>query len=514
MWLLTANDLARVDKLCRKYHDIAFVVLCYDLSAGAAAKGDPSLLLDLVRRLDADNRQGIILGPVNDDGDRFEMLRLRGFRIIDEKDIFISSDQAPPLLVEHISHMARAGTAASGRPAETVKKGLVEITIEDKNVGRCRTTLIIDSYPMHHADEIFHCDNRVFTDLLDYTSNLNSHAELNKFDGVLKNFRSVGRKTREMLLDAANVKMAINDLIQKVGSTEKVWFRFKVTRRTAPQIPFEAILRCDEQHDDAEAEFQLALSPVYRVTFASHLGKDLRPPLFTDSGPRRTPVNCLIINAATDGPPEPRPHITFPSLDPIDYAKEEAETVKEIIRRRYGNQPRLIDFADEEAKSDPMELLDRTFKETQWDLVHFIGHSYYKAPTEERREGAYVFLPSPRFPIPVPITQFAGWLTRSSFVYLSSCESAENGFIQALAAKPIPTIVGYRWKVSDYGAKAFAKKFYENLLDPVKPISIEEAFALAQRYLKDPDTSGGELPADWARMPIWAYPMLVMQNVG
>jgi hypothetical protein len=318
-----------------------------------------------------------------------------------------------------------------------------------------------------------------------------------------------------MMLDEREVNNAIRDLISQVGGAENIWFRFRVAYRSMPSIPFEAILRCDGNEDD-EDEFQLILSPVYRVAHGIRAGGDLRPPLFGRGDASKTRFNCLIIDASTDGTPQQLGDVTFPCLDTIYHGREEAESVEEIIKAQRGQRPMgrtdLFKFDDEAIRANPAAALAAKFEEHQWDLVHFIGHSHYETAANGGEKSAHVFLPGPYQPVPVPIQLFGSWLSQTAFVYLSSCQSAESGFIHALAERGIPTIVGYRWKIYDYGAKTFAGEFYKNLFDTTRPACIESAFARTQKTLKDPEQPRNTLADDIGRH-VWAYPMLVMQNV-
>jgi CHAT domain len=75
----------------------------------------------------------------------------------------------------------------------------------------------------------------------------------------------------------------------------------------------------------------------------------------------------------------------------------------------------------------------------------------------------------------------------------------DNG-VRLIAQADVPAIVGYRWVVSDVGAKELACTFYESLFSC---LSIEDALfearsVTASRYGRDDET--------------WASPVLVVQT--
>ena len=319
-----------------------------------------------------------------------------------------------------------------------------------------------------------------------------------------------------MILEDTEIKSAIGKLIIEVG-VENLWIRFRVAHRDMSATPFEAILQCDSEENEAD-EFHLEYSPVYRIADSTLTGDSIRPPLFNGTGRTDRNLKCLVIDASTSGPPKPLGNLTFPYLDEMPNGREEAETVAAMFgdQRQSGliSDVNLVTFDDEEALQNPVEFMKEKFDRATWDIVHFIGHSIFGARENQTDEDACIFLPGRSQPVPVHILMFADWLRDTRFVYLSSCQSAEVGFIHALAEKGIPSIIGYRWKVADHGAKIFASHFYRHLFESNEHRSVEAAFAYTQRVLKTPERHTSDFSAGETDKHIWAYPMLMMQNLG
>jgi hypothetical protein len=235
-------------------------------------------------------------------------------------------------------------------------------------------------------------------------------------------------------------------------------------------------------------------------------------------------INCLIIDASTSGLVDTSIDDELPdSLDEIEhYSSTEIEKVTEIFTgmkdKGVVRKIETVKFDSAEEIEDPVLTLSKKFKSPEWDIIHFSGHSFFKAGKNGSADKGYIFLPGKPAAIPVGIKTVADWFKSANLVYLSSCQSAEPAFINALAERGIPTIIGFRWNVSGIGAAQFAGLFYYNLFHGDRTGDIEPAFVEAQRSLMDPKEY--PLPDDFRRNQIWAEPdkrawaspMLVMQN--
>ncbi len=149
-----------------------------------------------------------------------------------------------------------------------------------------------------------------------------------------------------------------------------------------------------------------------------------------------------------------------------------------------------------------------------YDIIHYAGHGWYKAEspeesslffwTEENRQGDVV---------PMKATELKMLLERSEarLVYLSSCYGTATGsstdlldddflgLADAVAQAGVPTVLGFRWPVSDDGARKLALAFYQSLLNQGSP---EIALWSARCELAAADRND----------PTWLSPILIHQE--
>ena len=211
--------------------------------------------------------------------------------------------------------------------------------------------------------------------------------------------------------------------------------------------------------------------------------------------------------------------VLFLAANPADQTQLQLEAEVEAIKSRI----EASEFGDEieivpHWQASPDDVVQLLNEDDDWTIIHFSGHSIFKPGNKQISDRGYIFLPGERA-IPVKIMTVVEWFRKASLVYMSSCQSAEPAFVNALAEEGgIPTIIGFRWQVSSLGATQFAGLFYLNLFRD-KTGDIESAFVEAQRCLVDPGKY--PLPREIRKNKIWANPevkagaspMLVMQDV-
>jgi CheY-like chemotaxis protein len=153
-------------------------------------------------------------------------------------------------------------------------------------------------------------------------------------------------------------------------------------------------------------------------------------------------------------------------------------------------------------------------KEGKYDIVHYAGHGLYmpKSPeesslyfwTEENRQGEVV---------PMKASELKMLLERSEarLVHLNSCYGTATGgqavlldddflgLADAVVQAGVPSVLGYRWPVSDNGACKMALAFYQSLLNQGSP---EIALWSARCELAALDRND----------PTWLSPILICQE--
>jgi hypothetical protein len=391
------------------------------------------------------------------------------------------------------------------------KQGLIDLTIDRSNTMKCDTWLVKDNRPdALDTGEPFHYDAGLLKDMTRDTKTLLD--EIEKDQTFSRHYRSIGEKARQILTSDRRTTRAIDRLFLEVGGAENVWVRFQMASSSITETPFEAILRCDREDEDDP--YQLELSPVYRViNKASGIGEIRRKPIFSKRFNHHDKLSCLVINASASGEVQPFGDIEFPPLCQMLSGDGETETVRAIFEDLQDSGSVLvvekIEFDSDEKLENPSKYLEDKLQEREWDIVHFCGHSFFD--NELGNDPGYIFLPGDILAKPVSISRFSDWCRKTDLIFMSSCQSAAPGFIHALADKGIPMIVGYRWRVTDAGASFFAEYFYRKLFDEQRLGTIETAFSMTQRRMKDPDVD--DLPGNFQDNRIWASSMLVLQNV-
>lgn len=120
----------------------------------------------------------------------------------------------------------------------------------------------------------------------------------------------------------------------------------------------------------------------------------------------------------------------------------------------------------------------------KYDIIHYAGHGSYEASSPEE-SSLYFWAKENRQGEIVPMTaaELKILLSQSEarLVYLSSCYGTATGAPQtlldddflgladAVAQAGVPSVLGFRWPVSDEGARRLALAFYKSLLEQGSP---------------------------------------------
>jgi CHAT domain-containing protein len=123
-------------------------------------------------------------------------------------------------------------------------------------------------------------------------------------------------------------------------------------------------------------------------------------------------------------------------------------------------------------------------RKRSYDIIHYAGHGWYEPEspekssiyfwTEENRQGDVV---------PMRATELRMLLEHSGarLVYLSCCYGTASsgkvtlldddflGLADAAVQAGVPSVLGFRWPVSDNGARQLALAFYKSLLAQGSP---------------------------------------------
>ncbi len=172
---------------------------------------------------------------------------------------------------------------------------------------------------------------------------------------------------------------------------------------------------------------------------------------------------------------------TSKTLPPIDGADAEAQELSSYLK----GQDRIpVDVKLIATEQATYERVRAELKAQNYDVVHYAGHGSYEADSPEE-SSLYFWAEADKQGgiVPMRATEVRLLLGQSGvrLVYLSSCYGTASGgkvalldddflgLADAVAQAGVPSVVGYRWPVSDDGARRLALAFYKSLLDQGRP---------------------------------------------
>lgn len=197
---------------------------------------------------------------------------------------------------------------------------------------------------------------------------------------------------------------------------------------------------------------------------------------------------------------------------PINCVDSEAQKLYDYLRNQQKFMP--VDVKHIPTEQATYDHVRNELKKSDYDIIHYAGHGHYEpySPEEsslffwsdENKQGKVV---------PMKARELKMLLENSNarLVYLSCCNGTTTGvssdlldddflgLADAVVNAGIPTVLGFRWPVSDTGAVQLARDFYGSLLKQGSPgIALLEARR--------------ELAAINRDDPVWLSPILIHQE--
>ena len=199
------------------------------------------------------------------------------------------------------------------------------------------------------------------------------------------------------------------------------------------------------------------------------------------------------------------------TLPPIDGVDAEVQELCNYLKR----QDRiLVRVRFIPTKQATYERVRAELRKRSYDIIHYAGHGSYR--TESPEESSLYFWAEENKQggiVPMKATELKLLLERSEarLVYMSSCYGTATGaqadlldddflgLADAVAQAGVPSVLGFRWPVSDDGARRLALAFYQSLLEQGEP---EVALWNARCELAALDRND----------PTWLSPILIHQE--
>ncbi len=208
--------------------------------------------------------------------------------------------------------------------------------------------------------------------------------------------------------------------------------------------------------------------PLHRFLWDAIPRREALSPRFLARASRSAPLRVLIIASSTK-----------PPIEGVDC--ETAELFAMLSREPYVSfvRPTLITTAEA-----TLERVSAELGSPDYDIVHYAGHGRYVAASPEDSEILFWIKENCQGEVaPMRATELSHLLMRSSarLVYFSSCWGTASGddaslleddflgLADAVAQAGVPSVLGFRWPVSDSGAQLLAQEFYKSLLDSGSP---------------------------------------------
>ena len=239
------------------------------------------------------------------------------------------------------------------------------------------------------------------------------------------------------------------------------------------KLPVEALKRYEDATN--AAQWYGLESAIVR----QYEGEGPLEPLFWDAASRNRAVDCLLIAA------DPR---TGMDLEPLDQVTNEIDDVAEVLeaQRKLGANIGKIEILklEEQEKGPAQRRFSEMLASHPWKLVHFAGHAVIEPSRDDHPPSGNLVL-SPADEVLLSFSAFARIIPDVQFLFVSSCRSAHQAFLQDVIRQSIPAVLGYRWPVIDSQARELAVDFYRALFTPNGPAykSLGRALAFARKQV-------------------------------
>ena len=226
----------------------------------------------------------------------------------------------------------------------------------------------------------------------------------------------------------------------------------------------------------------------------------LSPTFFNDLWRNRERLKILLIASNTE--------------PPLQHVDDEVLSLKNFLGNclKAKNIPYKIEYIPTERAT--FDLVTDKLKECRYHILHYAGHGSYRELSPEQSYLQFWSEENHRGEVKrLKVTNLNGLLGNSNlrFVYLSSCLGAVTagsaqmldndfpGLIYGIAQAGIPSVLGFRWEISDQGAKKLALSFYKYLFEHGDP-----ALALYNARM--------EIATNNIDDPTWMSPVLIVQE--
>ncbi|HVE72818.1 MAG TPA: CHAT domain-containing protein [Thermoanaerobaculia bacterium] len=210
----------------------------------------------------------------------------------------------------------------------------------------------------------------------------------------------------------------------------------------------------------------------------------------------RQPLRVLLIAANTDG-----------KIPHVDRELAEVRSHLENALKALGIEPLIHDVRGKDATYENCRKL---LQSGRYHIVHYAGHGEYDKHSPESSGIVLTTGARTRSLTAAQLKLLVGG-SDLRLAFFSCCVSAAtaqqvgkgdfHGTLDGVVRGDVPITIGYRWNVSDLGARTFAQTFYKELFASLSP-----GMALLRSRRAAADHAGGR------QKPLWASAVMVCQT--
>ena len=265
---------------------------------------------------------------------------------------------------------------------------------------------------------------------------------------------------QQVFVEHPEVLSNYNQALGAVKDEEKLHLRFE-TPRDLLRVPFEFLF----ERIHADGDYLVVRHPLSRSITGAHVKRNpLSSGFLNDLWTKGEQLKILLVACNT------RPAI--PGVD------QEIETLNSSLKAMFENRGISAHVRTIPTEQATYETVRTELQKCRYHIVHYAGHGTYDRQSPEKSHLSFWEKPNRGGIVKeMPVFELQMLLRGSDlrFVYLSCCLGTKTGepaklldddflgIADGIVHAGVPSVLGFRWPVSDSGAKMLALAFYESL---------------------------------------------------
>jgi len=278
------------------------------------------------------------------------------------------------------------------------------------------------------------------------------------------------RLYQQIFVDHPKVLSSYKQALGEVRDEEKLHICFQCVRDFL-RVPLEFL--CEEKHDDGD--YLVLRHPLVRSISGVRVKKmPLSPGLFNDFWAKGESLRVLLVASNT---------YSLLGVDDIPEVDEEIRVLDASLKTLFEDRGISVQVKIIPTEQATYETVRKELKKCKYHIIHYAGHGTYDRQSPEKSYLSFWEKPDCQGAVQEMRASELQILLRSSdlrFVYLSCCLGTKTGepakfldddflgIADGIIHAGVPSVLGFRWPVSDSGAKELALTFYKSLANQGK----------------------------------------------